>query len=66
MPSAGCAGCCHAKTDLVAASDERFAELVQAYNNTPRKCLGYRAPAEVFRDQVLHFECESTVPPVRE
>ncbi len=54
------------KTDLVAVSDERFAELVRAYNNTPRKCLGYRTPAEVFQDQVLHFKCESTFPPARE
>ena len=54
------------KTDLVTVTDERFAELVMAYNNTPRKCLGYRTPAEVFRDQVLHFECELTFPPSRE
>ena len=54
------------KTDLVTVSDQQFAELVLAYNNTPRKCLGYRTPAEVFRDQVLHFECEFTFPPVRE
>ncbi len=53
------------KTDLVTVTDEQFAELVQAYNNTPRKCLGYRTPAEVL-DQVLHFECEFTFPPVRE
>ncbi len=53
------------KTDLVTVTDEQFAELVQAYNNTPRKCLGYRTPAEVL-DQVLHFECEFTFPPARE
>ena len=46
-------------THLVAVSDARFAELVQAYNNTPRKCLGYLTPAEVFQNQVLHFKCES-------
>ena len=54
------------KTDLVDVSDEQFAELVLAYNNTPRKCLGYLTPAEVLQDQVLHFECEFTFPPVRE
>ena len=48
------------KADVAAVSEERFTELMQAYNNTPRKCLGYRTPAEVFRDQVLHFKCEST------
>ncbi|OWQ95070.1 hypothetical protein CDQ91_14160 [Sphingopyxis witflariensis] len=27
-------------------------------NNTPRKCLGFKTPAETFR--TLHFKCEST------
>ena len=36
------------------------------HNNTPRKCLGYRTPAEVFHDQVLHFKCESTISRPRE
>jgi hypothetical protein len=40
----------------------RFQALVAAYNNTPRKCLDWRTPAETF-SQVLHFECESTSPP---
>ena len=48
------------KTDLAALSNERFTRLLQAYNNTPRKCLGYQTPAEVFRNQLLHFKCEST------
>ena len=48
------------KTDLAAVTNQQFAGLVRAYNNTPRKCLGFRTPAEVFRDQVLHFKCEST------
>ena len=48
------------KTDLATLSDERFTALVRAYNNTPRKCLGYRTPAETFWDSVLHFKCEST------
>ncbi len=48
------------KTDLVALSDEHFTHLVQVYNNTPRKCLGYQTPAEVFRNHLLHFKCEST------
>jgi IS30 family transposase len=29
-----------------------------AYNNTPRKCLGFHTPAETFH--LLHFKCEST------
>ena len=54
------------KTDLAALSNERFTRLLQAYNNTPRKCLGYQTPAEVFRNQLLHFKCESTFPRSRE
>ena len=36
------------KTDLATVSGTRFTALVQLYNNTPRKCLGDRTPAEVF------------------
>ena len=54
------------KTDLAAVSDEEFTALMQAYNNTPRKCLDYLTPAEVLLDQVLHFKCESTFPFSRE
>ena len=32
------------KTDLAALTQERFCQLVQAYNNTPRKCLGLIPP----------------------
>ena len=54
------------KTDLAMVSTERFTELVQLYNNTPRQCLDYRTPAEVFWNHVLHFKCESTFPLARE
>jgi IS30 family transposase len=54
------------KTDLTALSGERFSRLLQAYNNTPRKCLGYQTPAECFWNGVLHFKCESTFPLPRE
>ena len=54
------------KTDLATLTPARFTQLVQAYNNTPRKCLGYQTPAEVFWDQPLHLKCESTFPPPRE
>ena len=54
------------KTDLAVLPKWRFRELVQAYNNTPRKCLGYQTPAEVFWNHVLHLKCESTLPPARE
>ena len=48
------------KTDLAALSENQFTRLIRAYNNTPRKCLGYRTPAEIFQNQVLHLKCEST------
>ena len=52
------------KTDLATLPNRRFNALVSAYNNTPRKCLDFRTPAETF-SEVLHFECESTSPPAR-
>jgi IS30 family transposase len=52
------------KTDLAFLSPTRFNALVSAYNNTPRKCLDFRTPAEAFCE-VLHFECESTCPLAR-
>ena len=54
------------KTDLAAVAEEQFAQLVQAYNHTPRKCLGYLTPAEVFINHMLHLKCESTSPRARE
>jgi len=50
------------KTDLVKLPEDRFLELIQAYNNTPRKCLDYLTPAELFWKELLHFKCESTYP----
>ena len=38
----------------------------QARAYTPRKCLGYLTPAEVFSNHLLHFKCESTSPLSRE
>ena len=29
-------------------------------NTTPRKCLDYKTPMEVFFSQLLHFKCELT------
>ena len=50
------------KTDWATLPDTRFTEVVQLYNNTPRKCWDYRTPAEVFWNDVVHFKCESTFP----
>jgi IS30 family transposase len=50
------------KTDLASLNDTDFNACIRTYNNTPRKCLGYKTPAEVFCQQLLHFKCESTSP----
>jgi IS30 family transposase len=50
------------KTDLATIDADTLDACVAAYNNTPRKCLGFRSPAEVFAN-LLHFECESTSRP---
>ena len=36
--------------------------MMQAYNTTPRKCLGYQTPAETFWNKALRFKCESIFP----
>ena len=48
------------KTDLAAMEDAEFNRLILAYNNTPRECLGFKTPAEVFSYPVLHLKCDST------
>lgn len=48
------------KTDLAVLTDDRLHNLIRAYNHTPRKCLKYKTPAEVFCHELLHFKCEST------
>lgn len=54
------------KTNLRDLSDGAFNQIIRAYNHTPRKCLDYQTPAEVFLQKVLHFECEFTFPLLRE
>ena len=54
------------KTDLAELSEEEFTQRLQAYNNTPRKCLGYYMPAESLLNQVLHLKCESSFLPSQE
>jgi transposase, IS30 family len=54
------------KTDLATLSDQRLLSLVRLYNHTPRKCLKYKTPAEVFMHDLLHLKCESTFPFSRE
>ena len=54
------------KTDLHQLPHEQLYRVIQACNNTPRKCLGYLTPAEFYSNHVLHLKCESTFPPARE
>lgn len=53
------------KTDLDEIAPEHVRRIIAAYNATPRKCLDFQTPAEVFLAKVLHFKCESTWPPAR-
>lgn len=48
--------------DLGTISQKALADLARRHNNTPRKCLGFRTPAELFHEllQPSHFNREST------
>jgi IS30 family transposase len=41
-------------------SDRDLQALAQILNDTPRKCLGFKTPAEVLLQKPLHFKWEST------
>ena len=49
-------------TDPGSFTNQDLQVLADRLNNTPRKCLGCKTPAELFLPQLkpLHFECEST------
>lgn len=51
------------KIDLSTLNQTHINALIARYNNTPRKCLDFQTPAEVFSKQLLHFKCESTPRP---
>jgi len=40
------------KTDLALVCEEELSRLVEAYNTTPRKCLAFLTPAEVFSQTI--------------
>jgi len=49
------------KTDLATLPPSAIRAAVDRYNATPRKCLGWKTPAEAFSAfKPLHFKCEST------
>jgi len=47
------------RTDLDTIDPDQILRSALAYNHTPRRCLDFRTPAEVF-SQVLHFKRDST------
>ena len=51
------------KTDISVMDPDTLTGYVAAYNNTPRKCLGFKTPAQAFLSQVLHFKRESICRP---
>jgi transposase, IS30 family len=52
------------KTSPAKLSEESFNAIIRAYNATPRKCLGFKTPTEVFMQKLtmLHFNRDSTSP----
>jgi IS30 family transposase len=48
------------RTDLDQLPPRLILKAATASNHIPRRCLDFRTPAEVFSQQVLHFEREST------
>ena len=48
------------KTNLDTINPSSLDHLIAAHNNTPRKCLDFKTPAEVFSAKLLHFKREST------
>ena len=55
------------KTNPDEITQKEIDKMIAKYNNTPRKCLDYRTPAEAFSQHLksLHFNRESTSPPAR-
>ncbi len=47
------------KTNLNELRPKDFLARAQVYNHTPRKCLDFKTPAEVFSKLLLHFKCDS-------
>ena len=49
-------------TDPKTISEKDIDGLENILNNTPRKCLGFNTPFEIFHKKTLHFNLESTSP----
>jgi IS30 family transposase len=48
------------KTNLDTIDNATLDDIIAAHNNTPRKCLGFKTPTEVFSAKLLHFKRDST------
>ena len=48
------------KTNLADLSQRDLKAIAHRLNSTPRKCLGFKTPAEVLSTHLLHFKREST------
>ena len=44
------------KTDLHTLPAHRLASFLDRYNNTPRKCLGFKTPNEVFFEHAVALQ----------
>jgi transposase, IS30 family len=55
-------------TDLSLLSQPELDAIARRYNDTPRQCLSFQTPNEVFMQHflTLHFKCESIFPRSRE
>ncbi len=47
------------KTRIGDLTNRDFLARASIYNHTPRKCLDFQTPAEVFSKLLLHFKCDS-------
>ena len=47
------------KADLRGYTPTQIDAIARRCNATPRKCLGFQTPAELFSRHLLHFGCES-------
>ena len=50
------------KRDIRAMTDHDIKQICDQLNNTPRKCLGWKTPAEVFREKMLEEMGRSPYP----
>ena len=50
------------KRDITAVSDHELKMICDRLNNTPRKCLGWKTPAEVFREKMMEEMGQSPYP----